>query len=112
MGRKNPIDKVNFYSRYAARESVNGAPVGSGTPHKHDSGERVGGPIRRERVSCFIPPVFEEQSLRLYCRFARDVQAARTAFEKWYVRRGFRGQAQAWLLPFVAVLCLTARPCA
>lgn len=82
MGRKNPIDNVNFYSRHVARdlESVNSA-AGSG---QHESGELVGGPIRRERVSCFIPPVFQEQSLRLYCRFAADVRAARFAFEKWY----------------------------
>jgi len=92
LGTDNPIDKVRFYSRQHGppHDTAGAAARASGScavscRDMVPTDRYIAAPIRRERVSCFIPTVFQEQYLRLYCRLDQDVGTARAAFDAWCV---------------------------
>lgn len=64
MGDRNPIDAVTFYLRTSSME---------------------GRSLGRDQVSCFIPHIFQETYVRLYCTSSdpRHLRISRDAFEAW-----------------------------
>ena len=64
MGDKNPVDHVLFYLR-----------------NDNDSG----GYLSREQVSCFIPQIFEECYIRVYCKTTEKnvIERSKELFAQW-----------------------------
>jgi HD superfamily phosphohydrolase len=65
MGDKNPVDSVMFYHV----DKI--------------SSELIVAPISRHQVSVFVPHIFEEQYVRLYCKHAAHAPVVREAFDSW-----------------------------
>jgi HD superfamily phosphohydrolase len=73
MKNKNPIDRLRFFAKYNDK-------IG-------DQKEQLfGKKIPEEKYIALLPRQFEERSVRLFCRDAAKLQAARRAFEKWCTR--------------------------
>ena len=68
MGDLNPVDHVLFYLR---------------------DDDNIGGYLLKEQVSCFIPQIFEECYVRLYCKTAdvNIINRLKELFNDWFKKK-------------------------
>ena len=68
MGDLNPVDHVLFYLR---------------------DDDNSGGYLLKEQVSCFIPQIFEECYVRLYCKTAdvNIINRLKELFNDWFKKK-------------------------